>query len=245
MEECIEDNGNGDVRKGGKESEKVVGEVNEDDRERNNGGVKNGEKKNGDTENGEKKNGNTENGGVGETKLKGEETTEVLISFDSGQEASAARGAHNDTPASSHPTTTTPRDKNDLEISDTRLPSIDPLEPSITSQDSSPSTSPSTLQNSTSTISPIHPTNENSSKADDVLTSRLREVFDVCDNQSQGFISVDHFLGLAKEFASSDKHTDDEVGVVGAVAVGVVAICVVAVGVAACGWSGCSCLWLD
>ena len=58
---------------------------------------------------------------------------------------------------------------------------------------------------------PITGSETNSPKDQDMLTLKLREVFDVCDAGNQGFISVDHFLELAKEFATVDKQYDDKV----------------------------------
>ncbi|ESN91309.1 hypothetical protein HELRODRAFT_165319 [Helobdella robusta] len=41
------------------------------------------------------------------------------------------------------------------------------------------------------------------------LAARLKEVFEIVDEQKNGFISLDHFLELAKEFTSSNGHNNN------------------------------------
>ena len=41
---------------------------------------------------------------------------------------------------------------------------------------------------------------------------RLRAVFDICDPDKKGFITVDHFVNLAREhFGAGDEEQDNEV----------------------------------
>lgn len=49
-------------------------------------------------------------------------------------------------------------------------------------------------------------------EVDDEFTKRLRAVFNLCDTEHRGFISVDYFVDLAKEhFGSGDWNSSQEV----------------------------------
>lgn len=49
-------------------------------------------------------------------------------------------------------------------------------------------------------------------EADEDLTSRLKDVFDLCDTEGKGFISVEYLIDLAKEhFGSGDWNSSQEV----------------------------------
>lgn len=47
--------------------------------------------------------------------------------------------------------------------------------------------------------------------SNNTLTARLKEVFDLCDTEKKGYISVDHFIELATEFTKANGQSNTKV----------------------------------